>query len=65
MIGFVAREKRPRWLNIVVPLASVVLAMIVGGIVLAATGHNPLTTYRRSSRPASPSRARSAPRWSA
>jgi len=46
MIRFVARENVPRWLNFVVPLASVVLAMIVAGIVLAATGHNPLTTYQ-------------------
>lgn len=47
MIRFTARENVPRWLNVVVPLASVVLAMIVAGIVLAATGHNPLTTYRQ------------------
>jgi ABC-type uncharacterized transport system permease subunit len=46
MIRFVARENVPRWLNYVVPLASVVLAAIVAGIVLAATGHNPLTTYQ-------------------
>jgi general nucleoside transport system permease protein len=46
MIRFVARENVPRWLNFVVPLASVVLALIVAGIVLAATGHNPLTTYQ-------------------
>jgi general nucleoside transport system permease protein len=46
MIRFVARENVPRWLNFVVPLASVVVALIVAGIVLAATGHNPLTTYQ-------------------
>jgi ABC-type uncharacterized transport system permease subunit len=46
MIRFVARENVPRWLNFVVPLASVVLALIVAGIVLAATGHNPLATYQ-------------------
>jgi general nucleoside transport system permease protein len=46
MIRFVAREHVPRWLNFVVPLASVVLALIVAGIVLAATGHNPLATYQ-------------------
>ena len=46
MIRFVARENVPRWLDFVVPLASVVLALIVAGIVLAATGHNPLTTYQ-------------------
>ena len=46
MIRFVAREKVPRWLDFVVPLASVLLAVIVAGIVLLATGHNPLTTYQ-------------------
>jgi ABC-type uncharacterized transport system permease subunit len=46
MIRFVARENVPRWLTFVVPLASIVLAAIVAGIVLAATGHNPLTTYQ-------------------
>jgi ABC-type uncharacterized transport system permease subunit len=46
MIRFVARENVPRWLTFAVPLASVVLAAIVAGIVLAATGHNPLTTYQ-------------------
>ncbi len=46
MIRFVARENVPRWLTFVVPLASVVLAAIVAGVVLAATGHNPLTTYQ-------------------
>jgi ABC-type uncharacterized transport system permease subunit len=46
MIRFAARENVPRWLNYVVPLASVVLAMLVAGVVLAATGHNPVTTYQ-------------------
>ena len=46
MIRFKARENVPRWLNFVVPLAGVVVAVIVAGIVLAATSHNPLTTYR-------------------
>jgi len=46
VIRFVARENVPRWLNVVVPLASVVLALIVAGIVLVATGHNPLATYQ-------------------
>jgi simple sugar transport system permease protein len=47
MIHFEARERHPRWLNYAVPLASVVLAVIVAGVVLAATGHNPLTTYHQ------------------
>ena len=46
MIRFVARDNVPRWLTFVVPLASVVLAAIVAGIVLAATGHNPVATYQ-------------------
>jgi len=46
MIRFAAREKVPRWLNYAVPLGSVILAVIVAGIFLAATGHNPLTTYK-------------------
>lgn len=46
MIRFKARENVPRWLNFVVPLAGVAVAVIVAGIVLAATGHNPLATYK-------------------
>ena len=46
MIRFTARESVPRWLTFVVPLAAVVVAVIVAGVVLAATSHNPLTTYR-------------------
>jgi len=37
---------RSRWWGLV-PLASIVLALVVAGIVLAATGHNPITTYRQ------------------
>jgi ABC-type uncharacterized transport system permease subunit len=46
MIRFKARENVPRWLNFVVPLGGVLAALIVAGIVLAATSHNPLTVYR-------------------
>jgi simple sugar transport system permease protein len=46
VIRFKARENVPRWLNFVVPLAGVAVALIVAGIVLAATSHNPLTTYQ-------------------
>src|SRR5689334_7308834 len=46
MIRFKARENVPRWLSFVVPLVAVVFAMIVAGIVLAATSHYPLTVYR-------------------
>lgn len=36
----------PRWLRIVLPVASLVLASIIAGLVLVATGHDPITTYR-------------------
>lgn len=36
-----------RWLSFAVPLASLVLAAVIAGIVLAATGHNPFSTYRQ------------------
>ncbi len=37
----------PRWLAWVVPVASLVLALIIAGVVLAATGHNPVSAYRQ------------------
>jgi simple sugar transport system permease protein len=45
VIRFVARDNVPRWLNYAVPLASVVVAIVVAGIVLAATSHDPFATY--------------------
>jgi ABC-type uncharacterized transport system permease subunit len=47
VIKFEARGPVSRWVTLTVPLASIVLALVVAGIVLAATGHNPLTTYRQ------------------
>jgi ABC-type uncharacterized transport system permease subunit len=44
---FERRLNQPRWLSLAVPVASVVFAFIVAGVVLLATGHNPLTTYRQ------------------
>src|SRR5579863_10740375 len=41
------RLSQPRWLRVVVPLASVVFAFFVAGIVLLATGHNPISAYRQ------------------
>jgi general nucleoside transport system permease protein len=35
-----------RFQGIVVPVAATVLAFLIGGLVVAATGHNPLTAYR-------------------
>jgi general nucleoside transport system permease protein len=46
VIRFQARENVPRWLNFVVPLAGVVVALVVAGVVLLLTGHNPVTTYQ-------------------
>ena len=41
------RLDQPRWLSVVVPIGSLVLAFVLMAFVLLATGHNPLTTYRR------------------
>jgi ABC-type uncharacterized transport system permease subunit len=41
------RLEQPRWLSIVVPLGSIALAFVLMAFVLLATGHNPLSTYRR------------------
>ncbi len=50
MISAVRIERRldsPWWLKVAVPLASLVIAAIIAGILLAATGHNPLSTYHQ------------------
>jgi len=50
MTGPLRIERRldtPKWLKVAVPLASVVLAAIIVGILLAATGHNPISTYHQ------------------
>ncbi len=41
------RLNQPRWLTVAVPVASVLVAFVLGGIVLLITGHNPLTTYKQ------------------
>jgi general nucleoside transport system permease protein len=41
------RLNQPRWLSVAVPVASVFVAFVLGGIVLLITGHNPLTTYKQ------------------
>jgi general nucleoside transport system permease protein len=41
------RLKRPRWLAVAVPVCSVVFAFLVAALVLLATGHNPVSTYRQ------------------
>ncbi len=37
----------PRWQRIALPVASLVLAAILAGIVLAASGHDPIATYQQ------------------
>jgi simple sugar transport system permease protein len=37
----------PRWLMVAVPVGSVLFAFVLAGIVLLATGHDPLSTYRQ------------------
>src|SRR5277367_2952995 len=37
----------PRWLIVAVPVGSLVFAFVLAGIVLLATGHDPLSTYRQ------------------
>jgi simple sugar transport system permease protein len=41
------RLDQPRWLNVAVPLGSIAFAFLVMAVVLLATGHNPVDTYRR------------------
>jgi simple sugar transport system permease protein len=46
-LRFERRVDSPKWLKLAVPLLSIVLAAIIVGILLAATGHNPLSTYHQ------------------
>src|ERR1043165_8178525 len=39
------RLRRPRWLMVAVPAGSLVFAFFASGIVLAATGHDALSSY--------------------
>lgn len=45
MIRLERRVEQPRWLSLVVPVASVLSALVVGAVVLAVTGHDALHTY--------------------
>ncbi len=47
MIQIERRLTTPRWLIGVVPGVSVVTAFLLGALVLALTGHDPVATYRR------------------
>jgi general nucleoside transport system permease protein len=46
-ISFERRLTQPRWLVVAVPVGSILFAFFVAGIVLLATGHNPVSTYRQ------------------
>jgi simple sugar transport system permease protein len=41
------RLRQPRWLLLVVPVCSVIVALVLAGIVLLITGHDPLSAYRQ------------------
>ena len=41
------RLQQPRWLLFAVPAGSIVFAFFASGLVLLATGHNPLPAYRQ------------------
>ncbi len=47
MIRLERRVDVPRRLDVLVPLASLAVALVAGGLVLLATGHDPLGTYGR------------------
>ena len=47
MIRLERRVEQPRWLDLAVPLASVAAALVVGSLVLLATGQDPLGTYQQ------------------
>jgi len=46
-VTFERRLSQPWWLAVAVPLGSLVVAFVIAGIVLLATGINPLSTYRQ------------------
>lgn len=41
------RLDRPRWLSVAVPVGSIFVAMILGGIIITASGNSALATYAR------------------
>jgi general nucleoside transport system permease protein len=41
------RLEQPRWLSVAVPIGSIVFSFAVMAVILAATGHDPGSTYRR------------------
>jgi len=41
------RLRQPRWLALAVPVGSLVFAFLVAAVVLVATGHDPVSSYRQ------------------
>lgn len=41
------RLDQPRWLAVVVPVLSVAAALVIAGVVLLVTGHDPISNYRK------------------
>ena len=41
------RAESPRWMQAAVPIGSIAVALVLSGVVLLVTGHNPLTVYKR------------------
>jgi len=43
---FVRRQEKYWWMNILVPITSIIVALIVGGIFIASTGRDPFLAYK-------------------
>jgi general nucleoside transport system permease protein len=41
------RLEQPRWRVVAVPVASVLVALVIAGVVLVVTGHDPIATYHK------------------
>ncbi len=46
-ITFERRLQQPRWLAVAVPIGSIVFAFLLAAVLLAATGHSPVSAYRQ------------------
>jgi ABC-type uncharacterized transport system permease subunit len=46
VIRLESRGRPPAWVTVAVPIGSIGLAMVIGGIVLAISGNSPFTTYQ-------------------
>jgi len=43
---FVKRQEKYWWMNILVPMTSILVALVVGGIFIASTGRDPFLAYK-------------------